>query len=265
LKIVYCGDIVGKSGRDAVLENIYNIRNKYKPDVFIINGENSAHGFGITPNIADMFFDKGIDAIVTGNHAFNKKEVIPYMDKCKKIIRPLNFPDANPGRGFCEIELLDGKKILIAQIQGILFMEPNDNPLTTIDKLLSSYILGKNINAIFIDIHAEITSEKLAVAHYLDGRVSAVIGTHTHVPTADARILKKGTAYQTDVGMCGDYDSVIGFDAKEPINRVLYRESHGKLVLSEGKGSLCGVFIETDNKTGLAAKIEQIIIHPDEY
>lgn len=263
MKIVYCGDIVGKSGRNAVLENIDNIKNKYKPDVFIINGENSAHGFGITPKICDDFFSKGIDAITTGNHAFNKKEILPYMNECKKIIRPLNFPTDSPGRGYCEVEFLSGKKILIIQIQGTLFMQPNDNPLVVIDKLLKSYILGKNINAIFVDIHAEITSEKLAIAHHLDGRVSAVIGTHTHVPTNDARILKNGTAYQTDTGMCGDYDSVIGFDKQEPINRVLHRESRGKLTLSEGKGTVSGVFIETNDRTGLATNIEIITIHPE--
>lgn len=265
MKIVYCGDIVGQSGRDAVINNIDNIKNKYRPDIFIINGENSAHGFGITPKICESFFAKGVDAILTGNHAFNKKEIMPYMNDNKRVIRPLNFPEDSPGRGFCEIELLNGKKILIIQLQGTLFMEENANPLLAVDNLLKSYILSKNINAIFVDIHAEITSEKMAIAHHLDGRVSAVVGTHTHVPTNDARILPQGTAYQTDAGMCGDYNSVIGFDKKEPINRILYKESRGKLTLSEGKGSVYGAFIETDDKTGLAVKIESIAITFDQY
>ncbi|MFV0627357.1 MAG: TIGR00282 family metallophosphoesterase [Alphaproteobacteria bacterium] len=263
MKIVYCGDVVSRPGREAVLNNIGTLKEKYSPDILIVNGENAAHGFGITPGMCDEFFKNGVDAIVTGNHAFDKSEIIPYMSECKKIIRPLNFSPLAPGRGFCEIELLNGKKILITQIQGRVFMEPMDNPFHTIDGLLKNYILGKNIHAIFVDIHAEATSEKLSVGYFLDGRVSAVVGTHTHVPTSDVRILPKGTAYQTDVGMCGDYESVLGFNPEQPIDRALGKVNAGRLVPAAEKGTLCGIFVETDDTTGLAIKVEQIIIKPE--
>ncbi|MDD4556700.1 MAG: TIGR00282 family metallophosphoesterase [Alphaproteobacteria bacterium] len=264
MKIIYCGDIVGRAGREAVLDNYDLIKQKYEPDVFIINGENAAHGFGITQKMCEEFFAKGIDAITTGNHAFRKIEILPYMDSCKKLIRPLNFPPKSPGKGFCEIELLNGRKILIVQLQGRIFMEPMDNPLHAIDNLLKDYHLGKNIHAIFVDIHAEATSEKLSVGYYLNGRVSAVVGTHTHVPTSDVRILNKGTAYQTDVGMCGDYDSVLGFNHEQPVDRLLGKANAGRLVPAEGKGTVCGIFIETDDQTGLAIHAEQVIIKPED-
>lgn len=262
MKIVYLGDVVGRSGRNAVLNNIEIIKEKYHPDTIIVNGENAAHGFGITPKICNSFFSKGVDIIVTGNHAYKNKEIIPFMNENKRIIRPLNFPDNLPGKGFCEYELLNGKKILVVQLQGRVFMEPIDCPLTALNKLLKNYILGGNIQAIIVDIHAEATSEKLAIGYYLDGRVSGVFGTHTHVATADTRILPKGTAYQTDVGMCGDFNSVLGSKPEEPINRVLCPASRGKLEISDGQGSVFGVFVETDDKSGLATMCEQIIIHP---
>lgn len=263
MKIVYCGDIVSRAGREAVLDNIENIRKKYSPDIFLINGENAAHGFGITPAMCNEFFQKGIDAIITGNHAYDKSEIIPFMNECKRIIRPLNFPPNSPGRGFCEIELLNGKKILIVQLQGRIFMEPMDNPLYSIDNLLKSFILGRNVQAIFVDIHAEATSEKLSIGYHLNGRVSAVVGTHTHIPTSDVRILNKGTAYQTDVGMCGDYDSILGFNPEQPIDRMLGKANAGRLVPASGKGSLYGIFVETDDQTGLAIRAEQIVIKPE--
>lgn len=262
MKIIYLGDVVGETGRTAVLENIDNLKSKYKPDIFIINGENSAHGIGITPKIADQFFDSGVDVITLGNHAFKKKEIYPYLNEHPHIIRPLNFPQGSPGKGYTEFELANGKKILIIQIQGTAFMEPIDNPFHTIDNLLKSYTLGKSVNAILVDIHAEATSEKLATGFYLDGRVSAVIGTHTHVPTSDARILPQGTAYQTDTGMCGDFNSVLGSEPEEPINRILNKNSKGRLTLSKGPGTVQGIYIETTDQTGLATHIEQINIIP---
>lgn len=261
MRLIYCGDVVGRTGREAVLNNIADIREKYTPDVFIVNVENAAHGFGVTPGICREFLEKGADALVTGNHVWQQRELIPFLNDCKQIIRPLNYPEMLPGRGALEIILANGKKILIVQLLGRLFMEAVDCPIQAVDKLLKSYTLGKNIDAIFVDIHAEATSEKLAMGYYLDGKVSVVAGTHTHVPTADYRLLRQGTAYITDVGMCGDYDSVLGFEIDEPINRLARKYSGGRLTVSKGKGTLYGIIVDIDD-TGRAFNIEQLIIKP---
>lgn len=261
MRLIYCGDVVGRAGREAVLNNIADIREKYAPDVFIVNVENAAHGFGVTPGICREFLEKGADALVTGNHVWQQRELIPFLNDCKQIIRPLNYPETLPGRGALEITLANGKKILIVQLLGRLFMEAVDCPVQAVDKLLKSYTLGKNIDAIFVDIHAEATSEKLAMGYYLDGKVSVVAGTHTHVPTADYRLLRQGTAYITDVGMCGDYDSVLGFEIDEPINRLARKYSGGRLTVSKGKGTLYGIIVDIDD-TGRAFNIEQLIIKP---
>ena len=261
MRLIYCGDVVGRAGREAVLNNIADIRKKYAPDVFIVNVENAAHGFGVTPGICREFLEKGADALVTGNHVWQQRELIPFLNDCKQIIRPLNYPETLPGRGALEIILANGKKILIVQLLGRLFMEAVDCPIQAVDKLLKSYTLGKNIDAIFVDIHAEATSEKLAMGYYLDGKVSVVAGTHTHVPTADYRLLRQGTAYISDVGMCGDYDSVLGFEIDEPINRLARKYSGGRLTVSKGKGTLYGIIVDIDD-TGRAFNIEQLIIKP---
>lgn len=261
MRLIYCGDVVGRAGREAVLNNIADIRKKYAPDVFIVNVENAAHGFGVTPGICREFLEKGADALVTGNHVWQQRELIPFLNDCKQIIRPLNYPEMLPGRGALEIILANGKKILIVQLLGRLFMEAVDCPIQAVDKLLKSYTLGKNIDAIFVDIHAEATSEKLAMGYYLDGKVSVVAGTHTHVPTVDYRLLRQGTAYITDVGMCGDYDSVLGFEIDEPINRLARKYSGGRLTVSKGKGTLYGIIVDIDD-TGRAFNIEQLIIKP---
>ncbi len=260
MKIIYCGDVVARAGREAVLNNLPTLREQYKPDAIVVNIENAAHGFGATPGICRDFLEAGVDALITGNHVWNQRDLIPFLNDCKKIIRPLNYPDANPGRGFAEINLANGKKLLIIQVVGRLFMEAVDCPVQTVEKVLKSYNLGRNVDAILVDIHAEATSEKLSFGYYLDGRVSVVAGTHTHVPTADARVLPNGTAYITDVGMCGDYDSVLGFDKEEPINRLLHKFSGGRLSPAKGHGSLYGILVETDNASGLAKSIEQIVI-----
>lgn len=258
MKIIYCGDVVGRAGREAVLNNLSLLKQKYKPDAIIVNGENAAHGFGITPGICRDFFAAGVDAIVTGNHVWNQKEIIPFLDECRRVIRPLNFPEGTAGRGFCEIELPTGKKLIIAQVMGRVFMEALDCPVQAIDRLLKNYRLGGNAAAILVDIHAEATAEKLSLGYYLDGRVSIVAGTHTHIPTADARILPKGTAYITDVGMCGDYNSVLGFEPEAPIRRLCHKYPTDRLIPSKGKGTLYGIYVETNDSNGLATHIEQI-------
>ncbi len=258
MKFIYCGDVVARAGREAVLNNLDNLRQTYHPDFIIVNIENAAHGFGVTPGICRDFLDRGVDALTTGNHVWQQRELIPYLNDCKKIVRPLNYPENLPGKGFCELELPNGKKLLIIQLLGRLFMEAVDCPVAAVDKLLKNYALGRNIDAIMVDIHAEATSEKLALGCYLDGRVSAVLGTHTHVPTADAKIWPGGTAYISDVGMCGDYDSVLGFDKQEPMDRLARKYTGGRLVPAKGKGTLFGVLVETDDTTGLAVRLEQI-------
>ena len=260
MKIIYCGDVVGRAGREAVLNNLAKLRETYTPDVIVVNVENAAHGFGVTPGICREFLNQGVDALVTGNHVWQQRDLIPFLNENKKIVRPLNYPEGLPGRGAVEIELPSGKKLLIAQLLGRLFMEAVDCPAQAIEKLLKNYTLGKNIAAVLVDIHAEATSEKLAMGYLLDGRVSVVAGTHTHVPTADARILPKGTAYITDVGMCGDYESVLGFEIEEPVNRLNRRYTGGRLVPSKGQGTLFGIFVEIDDTSGLAKSIEQIRI-----
>ena len=258
MKIFYCGDIVARSGRETVLENIDTIKNEFKPDILMLNVENAAHGFGVTPGICRDFLARGADVLITGNHFLNQRDIVPYLDDCKVIIRPANIPSNNPGRGFVIYELADGRRILVIQVLGRLFMEAVDCPVQAIDNIIKNYTLGKNIEAIFVDIHAEATSEKLSLGYYLDGRVSCVAGTHTHVPTADARILPQGTAYITDVGMCGDYDSVLGFEKEAPINRLLRRYTGDRLSPAHGKGTLYGIFVETDDSTGHATSIRQI-------
>ena len=260
MKIFYAGDVVARPGREAVLENLATIRQTYNPDVIMVNVENAAHGFGVTPGICREFLDKGTDILITGNHFLNQREISSFMDECKVIIRPANIPDENPGKGHIVYELPDGRKILVIQVLGRLFMEAVDCPVQTTENILKNYTLGKNVAAIFIDIHAEATSEKLSFAYYLDGRVSGVFGTHTHVPTADARVLPNGTAYITDVGMCGNYDSVLGFDKQAPINRLCRHYTADRLIPAAGKATLYGILVETDDKTGLATNITQIKI-----
>ena len=230
MKIIYCGDVVGRAGRDVVLNNVDFLKNTYKIDLFLVNVENAAHGFGVTPGICRDFLQAGADVLLTGNHVWQQREIIPFLDSCPFIIRPLNYPETLPGKGAVEFQLANGKRILVTQLLGRLFMEAVDCPVQAINKLLKNYILGKNIDAIFVDIHAEATSEKLSFGYYFDGKVSVVAGTHTHVPTSDYRLLRQGTAYITDVGMCGNYDSVLGFEIEEPVNRIARRYTGNRLM-----------------------------------
>lgn len=261
MKIFYCGDIVARSGREVVLKNLPRIRNELNADVIVLNVENAAHGFGVTSGICREFLDKGADLLITGNHFLNQRDIIPFLNESKRIIRPANIPAENVGHGFTTLELSDGRTVLIIQVLGRLFMEAVDCPVQAVDNILKNYTLGKNINAILVDIHAEATSEKLSFSFYLDGRVSCVAGTHTHVPTADARILPHGTAYITDVGMCGDYNSVLGFEKEAPINRLCRRYVGDRLNPAKGNGTLYGIALETDDHTGLAKNIQQIVLN----
>jgi len=258
MNIVFIGDIVGKSGREILSENINLIKEKYNPDVIVANAENAASGYGLTKKISQDLFEIGIDILTLGNHSWDQKEMLSYIEECPKIIRPINFPKGVPGKGDYKLVLEDGRSILVIQVMLRLFMaSPLDDPFSVLENKISSEYLGSTSNAILIDVHGEATSEKNAFAHVFDGKVSAIIGTHTHVPTADSRILNNKTAYQTDAGMTGDYDSVIGMEKNGPIHSFVkgYRQE-GRFKPAEGKGTICGTFIKTNDNDGFANKIE---------
>lgn len=254
MKILFLGDVVGRNARDEVIRRAPELRKAHALDAIIVNVENAAHGFGVTTQICDDFYKAGIDCLTTGNHVWDQREIIPYIEKDPRLLRPLNFPDGTPGRGAYVIETAKGQKILVANIMARLYMDALDDPFAAAAKLVQAYRLGQNVNAIFVDFHGEASSEKQAMGNYLDGRVSFVVGTHTHVPTADTRILPGGTGFQTDAGMCGCFDSVIGMDKTLATNRFVRKMPGEKLFPAEGPVTLCGVMLETDDKTGLCVK-----------
>ena len=258
MKIIYLGDVVGKSGRTAVMKHLPILRETYNFDFLILNGENAAHGFGITPRICEEFFEAGINVITLGNHAWDKRGILNYIQEENRLIRPLNYPENTPGKGSGLYTTRSGDKIFVAQVMGCLFMEPLENPFNEVEKCLSKITLGVDVNCIILDIHAEATSEKMAMGQYLDGRVSMVIGSHSHIPTADTQILPGGTAYQTDAGMCGDYDSVIGMKKEPSVNRFVQKLDNQRLEPAEGEATVCGVFLETDDISGLAVRVHAI-------
>ncbi|WP_340149265.1 TIGR00282 family metallophosphoesterase [uncultured Sneathiella sp.] len=258
MRILYFGDVVGRSGREVLIERLPEIRKRLSTDFVVVNGENAAGGFGITEKIAAEFYDAGADCIVLGNHSFDQKEIMPYLEKDVRMIRPLNYPKDTPGRGASAFKTRRGKSILVMQVMARLFMDPLDDPFAAVDKLLAGNPLNKKYDAILVDIHGEITSEKMTMGHYCDGRVSMVVGSHTHIPTADAQIFPGGTAYQTDAGMCGDYNSVIGMDTEEPLRRFVRKIPGGRFTPALGPGTACGIFVETDDKTGLAKYISPL-------
>lgn len=258
MKILFIGDIVGKEARETFINNISNLKSTYMPDAIIVNAENAAAGFGLTKKIANQLLDAGIDALTLGNHAWDQKEMKSYIEECPKIVRALNYPEGVPGKGYYELQLIDGKKIIVIQIMLRLFMGLSlDDPFNATKNFLKKEKLGSTCSAIIIDMHGEATSEKNAFGHYFDGQVSAILGTHTHIPTADSKILEGGTAYQTDVGMTGNYNSVIGMDKESPIHGFVkgYR-SEGRFFPAEGKVTICGTYIETDDNSGLSLKIQ---------
>jgi metallophosphoesterase (TIGR00282 family) len=258
MNIVYFGDIVGRSGRAAVLASLDEIRRRYAPDLMIANGENAAHGFGITEKICAEFFEAGIDVITTGNHAWDQREIVGYIKNEPRLLRPNNYPKMTPGTGFGLFSTKSGKRALVIQVMGRLFMEPLDDPFASVEQALRNHVLATSVDAIVVDIHAEATSEKQAMGVFLDGRVSMVVGSHSHVPTADARILAGGTAYQTDAGMCGDYDSVIGMKKDTAVARFIRKLPGERLEPAEGEGTVCAVLVETDDATGLALRCEPL-------
>lgn len=254
MKIIFCGDIVGKAGRKALKQFLPKMMKTYTPDVVIANVENAAHGFGLTEKIYNELHSMGIDMMTMGNHTFDKKEIFALLQADLPLVRPLNYPENTLGKGWTIYGLPDGRKLALLQLIGTTFMRPADNPFLSVDKWLNTYKERYNLSAILVDFHAEATAEKMAMGFYLDGRVSAVLGTHTHIPTADGRILPKGTAYQTDVGMCGDYHSIIGMKISDALPRFLEKPTQ-ILSPAEEKGTLCGVYIKINDTTGLAEEI----------
>ena len=258
MRVLYLGDIVGRSGRALVLEKVPELREQLKLDLLVVNGENAASGFGITRKICDQLLDVGVDAITTGNHVWDQKETAQFISQEKRLIRPINFPAGTPGIGAGLYEVSRGRTALVINAMGRIFMDPLDDPFAAVEAELSKHRLGQTVSFILVDIHCEATSEKMAMGHFCDGRVSFVVGSHSHVPTADAQILEGGTAYQTDAGMCGDYNSVIGMDKEEPLQRFTRKMAAGRFTPAMGEGTLCGVFVETDDRTGLAKRIEPL-------
>lgn len=262
MRILFVGDVVGRSGRDAIDKHLPVLINNLKVDVAIVNGENSSHGIGISPDICKSFYASGTHCITGGNHSWGNKDIMTYIDRDPRLIRPINFPKALPGKGFYIHSLSDGRKILIVNALARTFMEPLDDPFTMTMELIQVHTLGKSVQAIFVDFHGEATSEKMAFGHYLDGKVSAVMGTHTHIPTADDHILNGGTAFMSDAGMTGDFDSVIGVKKDVPIQKFVKKISIDRMSPAEGEATLCGCLIETDDKTGLAKNIGRVCVGP---
>lgn len=261
MRILFIGDIVGSPGRDALTQYLPKLKEKYRPMITIVNGENSASGKGITEKLYRGFLEMGVQAVTMGNHVWRNKDIFEFIDNAKYLVRPANFPKNNPGQGmiFLKVNTLE---VAVINLQARTFMDPIDNPFEVADELIKE--ARKRTSIIFVDFHGEATSEKLAFAWYLDGRVSAVVGTHTHVQTADNRVLPKGTAYISDVGMTGVYDGIIGVDPKPVIHKFLTNLPSRFEVPSSGRTQLNGVVIDIDEKTGLAKKIERVLINDDQ-
>jgi 2',3'-cyclic-nucleotide 2'-phosphodiesterase len=255
MRILFLGDVVGRSGRAAVLERLPALRQRYALDFVVVNGENAAGGFGITEPILTELLDAGADVVTTGNHVFDQREALVFIERHDRLLRPLNFPPGTPGKGAGLFKAKSGAEVLVINAQGRVFMADLDDPFRAVERELEACGLKSGADAILIDFHAEATSEKEAMGHFVDGRASAVIGTHTHVPTADEQILTRGTAYISDAGMCGDFDSVLGMDKEEPLIRFLTKIPSGRFSPSSGEATLCGVAVEVDDATGLARAV----------
>lgn len=261
VNILLCGDVVGRSGRDAIAKYIPMLKSKLSLDFILVNVDNAAHGFGVTKEMAINFFDLGIDVLTGGNHIFDQKEAIALLAKEKRLLRPANLSDKINGSGICETVTKRGKKIITIHLIGQKSMPLiGENPFEYAEKILKKYKLKENADAIIIDFHADVTSEKNALGQFLDGKVSAIVGTHTHIPTSDGRILTNGTAYQTDIGMCGDYNSVIGMIKGALIDKFIKGYVNAKFSPASGEATLSGLFVQTDDTTGLAISAKAIKI-----
>ncbi len=256
MRLLFLGDLVGRSGRNAAVAKLPGLIADHHLDFVIVNGENAAGGFGITEEILRAVLDAGADVVTTGNHAFDQREALQFASRQDRFLRPLNYPAGTAGRGAGLYMARNGMRILVINAMGRVFMEQLDDPFTAIDREVAAAPLGEQADAIVVDFHAEATSEKQALGHFLDGRVTLVVGTHTHVPTSDYHIMRGGTAFQSDTGMCGDYDSVIGMNHEEPLRRFLEKVPGERFTPADGEATLTGLAVEVDESTGLAMAVE---------
>ncbi|HTV68259.1 MAG TPA: TIGR00282 family metallophosphoesterase [Rhizobiaceae bacterium] len=263
MRLLFLGDMVGRSGRTAVWERLPGLISDFRLDFTIVNGENAAGGFGITEEIFQTTLAAGADVVTTGNHVWDQREALTFAPREDRFLRPMNFPKGTPGRGYGLYTAKNGARVVVANIMGRIFMNPElDDPFSAAEQLLADSALGDQADALVIDFHAEATSEKMCFGHFVDGRASFVVGTHTHQPTADHQILNAGTAYISDAGMCGDYDSSLGMDKEEPLNRFLTKVPKGRFEAANGPATICGVGVEISDRTGLAEKIAPLRLGP---
>ena len=258
VRILFIGDILGRSGRAIVLERLPGLVRDWKLDFVVVNGENAAGGFGITEAIYQDLTGAGADAITLGNHAWDQKEALVFIERAPRLIRPVNYPKGTPGRGAALLDARSGARVLVVNALGRIFMDPLDDPFAALEREIAACPLRTGADAIIVDMHAEASSEKQAMGHFLDGKVSLVIGTHTHVPTADHQVLSGGTGFMTDVGMTGDYDSCIGMAKEEPLSRFLRRIPGSKFEPAMGPATLCALALDTDDATGLARRVAPV-------
>ena len=263
MRVLFLGDMVGRSGRTAVRDTLPGLISDHSIDFVIVNGENAAGGFGITETILKETLDAGADVVTTGNHVWDQREALVFADRQERFLRPANFPNGTPGSGMGVYEAKNGARVMVSNIMGRVFMAPDlDDPFACAEAQLASGGLGSEFDAVIFDFHAEATSEKICFGHFVDGRASLVVGTHTHTPTADHQILNGGTGYLSDAGMCGDYDSSLGMDKEEPLNRFLNKIPKGRFEAASGPSTICGVAVEVSDSTGLAEKIAPLRIGP---
>src|SRR6476660_4189495 len=260
MRLLFLGDVVGRSGRRAVLDELPRLRARYKLDFVAINGENAAGSFGITEAILEELVGAGADVVTLGNHSFDQKEALVFIERHEQLLRPINYPPGTPGRGVGLFKAANGADVLVINAMGLIYMPELDCPFRAVEREIEACGLKRGTDAILVDFHAEATSEKQAMGYFVDGRASCVVGTHTHSPTADERILPQGTAYISDAGMCGDYDSVLGMDKVEPLQRFLSKIPNERLQPASGEATICGLAIETDDMTGLARAIAPLRI-----
>ncbi len=257
MRILFIGDVVGRAGRSAVLQQLPKLRAAWELDFVVVNGENAAGGFGVTETICEEFFNAGADCVTLGNHSFDQREALVFITRQPRLIRPVNYPRGTPGRGANVYETAKGARVLVVNILGRVFMDALDDPFAAIERELEACPLGVGCDAAIVDFHGEASSEKQAFGHFVDGRVSLVVGTHTHVPTADCQIFRNGTAFMTDAGMTGDYDSVIGMDKEEPVRRFTTKLPASRFEPAVGPATLCGVAVEI-NGQGLAVAVAPV-------
>ncbi len=259
MRILFLGDVMGRAGRAAISETLPRLREDWRLDFVVVNGENASNGMGLSGEHAKLLFDAGADCVTLGDHAFDQKDMLQYIEQDSRIVRPLNFAKGAPGRGHRLFTARGGQKVLVLQVLGQVFMKRAfDDPFGAVEGVLKAHPRGGLAQAVIVDMHCEATSEKMAMGHFCNGRASLVVGTHTHVPTGDAQILSEGTAYLTDAGMCGDYNSVIGMEKAEPMRRFLTGMPKARFTPATGEATLSGVYVETDDRTGAAKRIEMV-------